>query len=70
MSPLRSNSAFQWLEDIQDGRESTEINEIKEELEAEEKEEIKEDFHDGYRRLGFHPKMMKKMVVGRRTMIY
>ncbi|KAL4588383.1 hypothetical protein LXL04_001267 [Taraxacum kok-saghyz] len=43
MSPLRSNSAFQWLEDFQDGRESTEINEIKEELEAEEKQRGDED---------------------------
>ncbi|KAJ9552647.1 hypothetical protein OSB04_016692 [Centaurea solstitialis] len=39
MSPLRTNNAFQWLEEFEDGRESTEINEIKKKLEAEEEEE-------------------------------
>lgn len=34
MSPLRSNTAFQWLEEFKDESESTEINEIKEKLEA------------------------------------
>ncbi|KAI3525682.1 hypothetical protein L1887_04669 [Cichorium endivia] len=43
MSPLRTNSAFEWLEEFQDGRESTEINEIKEQLEAEEKQRVDED---------------------------
>ncbi|KAK9048000.1 hypothetical protein SSX86_033038 [Deinandra increscens subsp. villosa] len=38
MSPLRSDAAFQWLEEFKDGRESTEINEIKEKLEAEDKQ--------------------------------
>lgn len=42
MSPLRTNSAFQWLEDFQDGRESTEIKEELE-LEAEEKQRAEED---------------------------
>ncbi|KAD6795525.1 hypothetical protein R6Q59_020578 [Mikania micrantha] len=43
MSPLRRNTAFQWLEEFKDGRESTEIDEIKEKLEEEEEEEDKHD---------------------------
>ncbi|KAK1417728.1 hypothetical protein QVD17_26862 [Tagetes erecta] len=40
MSPLRSNTAFQWLEDINDGREATEI---KEKLEAEDKQRTEDE---------------------------
>ncbi|KAL4580598.1 hypothetical protein LXL04_016798 [Taraxacum kok-saghyz] len=47
MSPLRTNNAFQWLEEFEDGRESTEINEIKEKLEAEDKAKGTEEVHDG-----------------------
>ncbi|KVH99911.1 uncharacterized protein LOC112519676 [Cynara cardunculus var. scolymus] len=46
MSPLRTNNAFQWLEEFEDGRESTEINEIKEKLEAEDKAKADEDVQD------------------------
>lgn len=46
MSPLRTNNAFQWLEEFEDGRESTEINEIKEKLEAEDKAKADEEVQD------------------------
>ncbi|XP_071717116.1 uncharacterized protein [Rutidosis leptorrhynchoides] len=38
MSPLRSNTTFQWLEEFKDGRECTELDEIKEKLEVEDKQ--------------------------------
>ncbi|KAI3702013.1 hypothetical protein L6452_27587 [Arctium lappa] len=40
MSPLRTNNAFQWLEEFEDGRESTEI---KDKLEAEDKAKADEE---------------------------
>ncbi|KAI3715539.1 hypothetical protein L6452_22525 [Arctium lappa] len=46
MSPLRTNTAFQWLEEFKDARESTEINEIKEKLDAEEDRQGAEDDDD------------------------
>ncbi|CAH1443666.1 unnamed protein product [Lactuca virosa] len=46
MSPLRTNNAFQWLEEFEDGRESTEINEIKQKLEAEDKAKADEEVLD------------------------
>ncbi|XP_071688897.1 uncharacterized protein [Rutidosis leptorrhynchoides] len=46
LSPLRSNTAFQWLEEFKDGRECTEINEIKEKLEAKDKQRAIENEND------------------------
>ncbi|KAF5786449.1 hypothetical protein HanRHA438_Chr10g0453091 [Helianthus annuus] len=43
MSPLRSNTAFQWLEEFNDVRECTEINEINEKLTAEDENKQRAD---------------------------
>ncbi|KAK9077002.1 hypothetical protein SSX86_005337 [Deinandra increscens subsp. villosa] len=44
LSPLRTNNAFQWLEEFEDGRESTEI---KEKLEEKDKVKAEEEVTDG-----------------------
>ncbi|KAD4179576.1 hypothetical protein R6Q59_023074 [Mikania micrantha] len=46
MSPMRTNDAFQWLEEFEDGRESTKFNEIKEKLEDKGKSKADEEAHD------------------------
>ncbi|KAI3755034.1 hypothetical protein L1987_54827 [Smallanthus sonchifolius] len=46
MSPLRTNNAFQWLEEFENGRESSEIDEMKQKLEAQDKVKTGEEAHD------------------------